>query len=322
MKPALLVATTGWSAERWAQRMRVQLPDRRILCTSREGRWEGATGDLADIRYLLAWKTPQATLDALPALQVIFSLGAGVDHVFGLSRLPDVPVTRVIDDDLTGRMREYVVWQVLHHLRRGALYQRQQQAHVWADGEPPAASEVAIGFMGYGVMARSAADILMQLGFPIRAWTRSPTVADGVSTFHGAAGLEPFLAGTDILVALLPLTPQTTDLLDARLIAGLRRDGPLGGPVLINAGRGGSQVEVDIAAALHDGTLAGASLDVFRSEPLPADSPLWDAPNLVITPHVAAVSNPDAIACQVAAQIAAFESGAGLTNVVDPARGY
>jgi glyoxylate/hydroxypyruvate reductase A len=143
-----------------------------------------------------------------------------------------------------------------------------------------------------------------------------------VESFCGPGGLGAFLARTDILVALLPLTPETAGLIDLKLLRKLRRDGPLGGPILINAGRGGSQVEADIVTALKDGTLAGASLDVFQTEPLPADSPLWDLDNVVITPHVAAVSDPAALAGQIAGQIQAFERGEPLKNRVDPQRGY
>jgi glyoxylate/hydroxypyruvate reductase A len=140
--------------------------------------------------------------------------------------------------------------------------------------------------------------------------------------FVGPGGLDAFLAGTDILVSLLPLTPETRGLVDRGLLGKLRRNGPLGGPIFINAGRGGTHVEADLAEALKDGTLAGASLDVFEAEPLPPDSPLWELDNLVITPHVAAVSEPAALARQIARQIRAFERGEPLRNRVDPERGY
>jgi glyoxylate/hydroxypyruvate reductase A len=233
-----------------------------------------------------------------------------------------VPIVRIVDRDLTARMTEYVVWQVLHHLRRGALYARQQRERLWGEREQPAAKHVTVGIMGLGVMGRDAAEVLVRLGFPVRGWSRSPKSAPGVEVFHGAEGLEAFLAGTDILVALLPLTPETRGILGEEVFRKLRRDGPLGGPVLINAGRGGSQVESDIAEALRDGTLAGASLDVFETEPLPTDSPLWAFENLTITPHLAAVSDPNALADQIADQIEAFERGEPLKNRVDRRRGY
>jgi glyoxylate/hydroxypyruvate reductase A len=322
MKPALLVATKGWDVERWAARIRPLLPQHPVLCTDRSGVYRGPDAGLAGVRYILAWKPLQETLDRLPGLGVVFSLGAGVDHIFALPRLPDVPIVRIVDRDLTARMTEWVVWQVLHHLRRGPAYARLQRQHVWDEFEQPAARHVTVGIMGFGVMGSDAAEVLSRLGFQVRGWTRSPRSHPGIEFFHGPDGLDAFLAGTDILVALLPLTPETKGLINARLIRKLRRTGPLGGPVVINAGRGGSQVEAEIAAALNDGTLAGASLDVFEREPLPADSPLWGCENLVITPHVAAVSNPEALAAQIAGQIEAFERGEPLRNRVDPRRGY
>ena len=322
MKPAVLVATTGWDGGRWAERLRSILPAHDVLTTDREGAFPGADDMLAHVRYALAWRPRQDTIDRLPALQVIFSPGAGVDHIFRLERLPDVPVVRIVDPDLTGRMCEYVVWQALHHLRRGPAYQRLQATGRWEELEQPAAHQLTVGIMGLGVLGAAAAELLKTLGFRLRAWTRSPRPAEGIECFHGKGQIDAFLGGVDILVSLLPLTPETAGLIDRTLIGKLRRDGPLGGPILINAGRGGSQVEADIAAALADGTLAGASLDVFGEEPLPAASPLWAAPNLVITPHVAAVSDPDALAARIGEQILAFERGEKLRNRADPRRGY
>jgi glyoxylate/hydroxypyruvate reductase len=322
MKPALLVATKGWDAETWAGRLVAALPDRTILATDRAGIFQGPESALSVVRYVLVWKPPQETLDRLPALDAIFSLGAGVDHVFALSRLPDAPVVRIVDPDLTQRMTEHVVWQVLDHVRLGPTYRRQQRAHRWRDVEPPAAREVAVGIMGLGVMGMHAADALLRLGFKVRGWLRTPKTHARVETFAGEGGLAPFLAGTDILISLLPFTAETRHLVDLALLKKLRRDGPLGGPVFINAGRGGSQVEADIVAALRDGTLAGASLDVFEEEPLSPESPLWDFDTVTITPHVAAVSDPKALARQIAEQIEAFERGEPLKNCVDRERGY
>ena len=322
MKPGILVATKGWDVESWARRIRALLPDRSVISTDRSGDFHGPAEELAAAHYILAWKPRQEVLDGMTSLRVIFSLGAGVDHLFGLPRLPDVPVARIVDPDLTARMTEYVVWQTLHHLRRGNAYARGQREHVWRDLPQPAAKHVTVGFMGLGVLGSSAAEVLIRLGFPVRAWTRTPRQAPGIETFAGAKGLGPFLGGTDILIALLPLTDETRGLVNGELLRKLRRDGPLGGPVFINAGRGGSHVEADIVQALRDGTLAGASLDVFQTEPLPADSPLWDLGNVVITPHVAAVSDPEALTAQIAEQILRFERGEPLRNLIDAQRGY
>lgn len=319
---AVLVAVDGWDPAPWARRLRDQLPGRTVLQTDDRGAYHGDPAELDEVAYLLAWKPRPELLAGLKGLKVIFSLGAGVDHILALEDLPDLPVARIVDPDLTARMSEYVVWQVLHHHRQGPAYQRQQQNREWKELRQPAAPEVTVGMLGTGVLGQDAARLLRRIGFVTIGWSRTEKRIEGMDCFHGAAGLDAFLGRTDILVALLPLTPETEKILDAGLIAKLKRDGPLGGPVLINAGRGGSQVDEDIAEALTDGRLAGASLDVFPAEPLPAESPLWAAPNLVITPHAAAVSNPRALSAQIAGQILAFEAGEPLRNLVDLDRGY
>src|SRR6185437_9176583 len=167
-----------------------------------------------------------------------------------------------------------------------------------------------------------AADVLRRLGFRVTGWSRSPRTIEGVECFHGAAQIDAFLRKTDILVSLLPLTPDTHGILDRDVFTKLNRNSPLGAPVLINAGRGGLQNEADILACLDDGTLGAASLDVFGEEPLPEDSPFWTHPRVVLTPHNAADTDPDEISKYVARQIERFEEGGALENVVDRGRGY
>jgi len=179
--------------------------------------------------------------------------------------------------------------------------------------------------MGIGVLGQAAAKALQGLGYQVRGWSRSAKTVEGVECFAGEDGLDAFLAGTDILVVLLPLTPDTRHVIDARLLAKLSTSGRhhrLPGPVLINAGRGGLQVEDDIRKCLDDGTLYAASLDVFETEPLPADSPLWQQKNLVVTPHNAAESATESIVRYFIRQITRLEAGEPLENVVDPKTGY
>jgi glyoxylate/hydroxypyruvate reductase A len=318
----VLVAVTGWEPDAWARQLTKQLPGHTILQTDIEGAFPGSVNTLGGVDYLLAWKPKPELLERLSGLKVIFSLGAGVDHILGVDKLPDAPVARIVDPDLTARMSEYVAWQALHHLRLGPAYAQLQAGRQWEELRQPAASEVTAGLLGLGVLGQDAAAVLRRIGFRTIGWSRTQKQIESMECFHGGEGLDDFLSRTDILVALLPLTPATENILDAGLIAKLRKNGPLGGPVLINAGRGGSQVDSDIADALCEGTLAGASLDVFSQEPLPADSRIWDAPNLVITPHVAAVSSPRALSVQIAEQIKAFEAGQPLKNLVDRERGY
>lgn len=317
---ALLLALSGWDTGPWAARISAQLPDHDIRCHPE------TTGNPTEIRYLLAWKPPADLPASLPNLEAIFSLGAGVDHLLGLADLPDVPVVRIVDPDLTMRMTEWVVLQVLLHHRRHRLYAGQQKQRLWRGHAHPAASAVRVGVLGLGVLGADAASALARLGFQVAGWSRTPKQVDGVESFSGDAGLGAFLARTDILVNLLPLTPATTGLLDYGLLARLQTDGNAHPnatrPVLINAGRGGSQIEADILRALDTGVLSGCSLDVFEHEPLPAASPLWSHPAVCVTPHVAAESEPEALSRNVAAQIRAHEAGEGLRNVVDRAAGY
>jgi glyoxylate/hydroxypyruvate reductase A len=219
-------------------------------------------------------------------------------------------------------MTEWVTLQVLLHHRHQKIYDRQQVEHRWKELKQPAASTVRVGMMGLGVLGRDAAEVLVRLGFRVAGWSRRPTTVNGVTVFSGEAGLDPFLARTDILVCLLPLTPETRGILALPLFRKLAQDGVLGGPIVINGGRGGLQVEADIVTAIETGILKGATLDVFETEPLPASSPLWDLPNVVITPHAAAASTAEAIAPEIYRQILAYEAGEPLRNLVDRKTSY
>ncbi|HET7716839.1 MAG TPA: glyoxylate/hydroxypyruvate reductase A [Bauldia sp.] len=311
----ILIASGPWDPAPWAEAVRAIDPHRATFI------WP----DLPDsrvIRYVMAWHPPEAALQGLPNLKVIFSLGAGVEHILSRETPPDVPVVRIVSNDLTKRMTEWVTLQVLMHHRRQRQYDRLQAERRWQELRQPAASDVRVGVMGMGVLGRSAAEVLVQLGFRVAGWSRRPKTIAGVESYHGDAALDPFLARTDILVALLPLTPETRGLLSMPLFHKLARDGALGGPVLINAGRGGLQVEADIVRAMRDGVLIGASLDVFETEPLDRTSPLWGLENVIVTPHCAAWSDPVELTRQILDQIAAFESGRPLRNVVDRDASY
>jgi glyoxylate/hydroxypyruvate reductase len=283
----------------------------------------GESFDRESVRYALSWRHPPGALKNLPNLRIILSLGAGVDHLFADPALPDKPIVRVVDPDLTNRMSEWVVMHALVHMRQLRRYERQQSERVWADDDrQPKASDIQIGVLGLGVMGKDAVAKLKALGFKVAGWSASPKTLPDVTCFSGGDGLKRMLAQTDMVVVLLPLTEATRGIINAALLSQLKRDGPLGGPILINAGRGGLQVEADILAALDSGALKGASLDVFEREPLPKDSRLWSHPAVYISPHNAAISSPKAIAALVARQIEAHERGEALAHVVDRRRGY
>ena len=310
----LLVAVT-WDETPWVERFRRLLPDRKTVVL-------GEPFDRRAVHYVATWGPKPGSLSGLPNLDVIFSLGAGVDHLMSYRGLPEVPIVRIAQDDLTDRMSEYVVLHSLMHLRDQRRYDAQQCERMWDhDTFAPKASDVRIGMLGFGVLGQDAARKLQVMGFDVAGWSRTPKEVPGFRVYAGDE-LDAFLARTDILVCLLPLTPETRGILNRELLQKLARDGRLGGPVLINAGRGGLQVEADILASLDDGTLHAATLDVFETEPLPAGSPLWSHPRVTITPHNAAVSEPEATARYIVDQIRRFERGEPLQNVVDPARGY
>lgn len=308
----VLLVTSGMSNAPW----KVELERRREVVTEADDPTDPA------IEYAVAWKPKPGLLAGVPRLKVIFSVGAGVDHLLADTSLPEVPIVRVVDRNLTTHMTEYVCWRVLDHHRQGRYYRKQQQDRKWGSHAQPVAEELSVGIMGFGELGRAAAVKLGALGYRINGWSRSGGTMAGVRSFKGREGLPDFLAATDLLVVLLPLTPDTRNIVDYDLLARLRRDGPLGGPVLINAGRGRLQREADILRALDDGILAEASLDVFETEPLPGESPLWSHPRIFITPHAAAESDPVHLVPSMLDQIDAFERGEPLKNVVDRAAGY
>jgi glyoxylate/hydroxypyruvate reductase A len=315
---AILVhgGTDNWSPQRWKGRFEVVCPDRAVRLLPDD------TFDPAEVHYAAVWKPQPGELATFPNLRVIFNLGAGVDALMADRTLPDVPLVRVAVSDLTARMTEYVVLHVLMHHRQELYLRESQRARHWAPNMQWAASAISVGIMGLGTLGADAADALKRLGFRVAGWSRSPRSIDGIECFHGEAQIDAFLRRTDILVCLLPLTPETRHILNRDVFRKLNRTSPLGAPVLINAGRGGLQNEADILQCLDDGTLGGASLDVYATEPLPVDSRFWTHPKVVLTPHNAADTDPDEISKYVAQQIVRFEAGGALENVVDRNRGY
>lgn len=316
--PVLVVAlASDADAGPWLEAFREHLPGFEVLSPEDEP-------DPSRVRYAAAWKHQDGALAPYRGLKAIFSLGAGVDHLLADRALPaGVPVARTVVPDLTNRMSEWVVLHVLHHHRQQRLYDYQQFEKVWADDAlQPAAKDVRVGVMGLGVLGQDAARKLRIMGFDVAGWSRAPKTVPDVASFSGRDGLGPFLARTQILVVLLPLTDATRGILNAALFTGLARDGHCGGAILINAGRGGLQVEADILTAIERGVLRAATLDVFETEPLPRTSELWHHPSITITPHNAAISNPAEIAASVAARIEAHENGLPLDGLVEPDRGY
>lgn len=313
---AFLYFLDDWDHEVWMREMQ-------HLDTSLDLRLWPDSGRIEDIDYALVWKPPPGELKKLPNLKAIFSLGAGVDHIYTDTDLPeDVPIVRVVDPNLTMRMSEYVMLHVLWHHRRQRIYEHFQTEAKWHGLKQPAASETRIGVMGLGELGIDAATKLRMMGFRVAGWSQSRKKLDGIDSFRGRGELKAFLNRTDILVCLLPLTDGTRGLLNAELFRELAKDGHGDGPVLINAGRGELQVEDDILTALDNGDLYAATLDVFQREPLPASSALWSHPRVTVTPHNSAVSDPRAINGYILRQIKRHRTGEPLDNVIDRDKGY
>lgn len=308
---ALIFYSESDRFERWRDALAAAMPDLEVRP------WRDA-GDPAEIEFALVWLPPRGALKQFPNLKAILNLGAGVDALLQDPDLPPgVPIVRMVDDDLADCMAEYVLLHVLRYHREQPALDAQQWARQWRLIVSPRAAHRRVGLMGLGAMGVATAALLSAVGFDLAAWTRSPRSLDGIDCFHDAAGLPPFLARTEILVCLLPLTDATAGILDRTLFAGLPR-----GAHLINAGRGGHQVEADILDALASGQLGGATLDVFRDEPLPADSPFWDHPQVTVTPHNASICNPESAVRHVCETIRRVRAGEPLAHVVDPDTGY
>lgn len=275
-------------------------------------------GDPAEVAAAAVWAPPRGWGARFPALKVVCSLGAGVDHIWQHDDPPaGIPITRIVDPLMAQRMATYVAAAVLRHHRRLDVYQARQATADWTTLDCPDAQALTIGLLGLGTMGRSAARALTALGYRVVGWSRRPRRVDGIETRAGAAGLDSVLADSDYLVLLLPLTPETDGLIDAARLSRAKR-----GAYLINSGRGALVDDAALLAALDAGHLAGATLDVFASEPLPAGHPYWTHPRVFVTPHVASLSNPATGAPQIVQAIHAAVEGREIANRVDPDARY
>jgi len=308
---ALLIKTDIDRGNAWAEALAASYPELKTY------NWP-YDGDPAKIDYALVWQPPKGELKRYKKLKAIFSVGAGIDHLASDPDLPEgVPVVRMVESSLTAGMSEYVTLAVLNHHRFMIDYAAQRREKVWEELLQLPAEARQVGTLGLGVLGRAALDTLKPFGFKLAGWSRSPKSISGVTCFHGSFGLAEFLAETNILICLLPLTPETEGILNAEAFAKL----PVGAAV-INVGRGGHLVEEDLLAALDSGQVGGATLDVFREEPLPEDHPFWEHPRVFMTPHIASMTVPATAVRAVVANIQRLESGEALQHVVDMKRGY
>ncbi len=268
--------------------------------------------------YALVWKPPQQLFDEQGAgLQAIFNMGAGVDALFKLQLPSGVPVVRLEDAGMAVQMAEYVCHAVIDHFRGLGHYRAQQQTGEWKLQPLRSRTDFPVGIMGLGVLGERVAKAVAQFDFPVLGWSRSAKQLDGIRTFHGAGQLGEFLAHTRILVNLLPLTAETDNMINASLLAQLQR-----GAYVINVARGQHLVDEDLLAAIASGQVAGAMLDVFRTEPLPPGHAFWRCPQISITPHGSARTLPEETLLQILQKLKAFAAGETVTGVVYADRGY
>ncbi len=308
---AVLLASTVGPHAPWEKALREAMPEEDL-------RTDPDAGSLDDIDVaLLAHKRP-GLFPRLKNLKLIVGLQAGVDSLLDDPALPaGIPIVRACQPGGDRLIAEYMLMQVLMHHRHIGTYIDDQRSAAWNKRDVFLASEGRVGFMGVGMIGRACAEIVRDVGFSVASWTRTPNDIPGVENFNGPDGLAPFLARTDILVNVLPLTPETENILNADLFAGLPE-----GARIINIGRGQHVKDDDLMAALDSGHLAAATLDVFRHEPLPADHPFWKHPKIVITPHTARKSRPANAAPQVAEAIRCLRAGKPLPQLVNRDAGY
>jgi glyoxylate/hydroxypyruvate reductase A len=309
---AFLFILPTWPVEIWTAAMKKVAPDLDVRV------WPDGMGKIEDIEYCAAWLPPPGVVKSLPNLKVIMSLGAGVDALLEDHTLPaGIPITRMVDAGMGRQMAEYATYAVMHFHRHMQRYAGLQREGRWAPLEPVSAARFTVGIMGLGVLGAQAAQMVASLGYPVLGWSRTPKQLSGVEVLSGDDALPGFLGRTRLLLNFLPLTPATRGVIDARLLAMLPR-----GAFVVNLARGGHLVEADLLAALDRGHVAGAMLDVFEQEPLPATHPFWRHPAVVVTPHVAAVTQAEDAAAQVIANLQRLERGEMPTGLVDRSAGY
>lgn len=299
---------TDFKAEPWLAGLRAALPQAEI---------EVWTPGAPPADYAVVWAPPQQFLDEQPTIKAVFNLGAGVDALTQLKLPPQTLLVRLDDAGMSVQMAEYVCHALIRHFREFDHYERDVEQGRWSYRRPRLREDFSVGIMGLGVLGQRVAQAVAQFEFPVLGWSRSPKDVDGVRCFAGAAQLPEFLAETKVLVCLLPLTTETQGILNRTTLAQLQPGG-----YVINVARGAHLVEEDLIELLDSGHLAGAALDVFRQEPLPAGHPFWRHPKITVTPHTAARTLRDESIAQIVGKIEALERGEPIAGVVSHIRGY
>ena len=301
----------GSRANWWKEHMSNLLPEIEVLLAD-------DPMDKDAVEYAIVWKPDPGWLKTFPNLKCIVSIGAGIDHILCDPEVPaHVPIIRTTGEDLSVRMREYVTLHVLRLHRRLPEVEAAQPQREWHQIVEPPAHERKVGIMGLGNLGADCARALSALGFDVAGWARSAKTIDGVTCFAGDDQRQAFLARSEILVCMLPLTPETEGILDAELFAQLPE-----GAKVINVARGQHLVEEDLLAAMNSGHIAAATLDVFHQEPLPDDHLFWDHPDILVTPHIASLIDPVAGGERIAENLKRFIAGETVDDLVTPGKGY
>jgi glyoxylate/hydroxypyruvate reductase len=307
----ITVCLTDNRPDPWIEGLRAALPGADIQ------NWQPGA---AQADHAVVWAPPQAFIDEQPGLRGIFNIGAGVDALLELRLPPEVKVVRLDDAGMSVQMAEYVCHALIRHFREFDFYEAEARAGRWAYRKPREREDFPVGVMGLGVLGERVAKAVAQFEFPVNGWSRSPKAIEGLRCFAGEAEFEAFLGATRVLVNLLPLTEATRGILNRETLSRLNGGQP--GGYLINVARGAHLVEADLIPLLDNGQLAGATLDVFQVEPLPADHPFWLHPKITVTPHGSARTMRNATIAQIAGKIQAIERGEPVAGVVERKRGY
>jgi glyoxylate/hydroxypyruvate reductase A len=284
---------------------------------------EWQPGDTAPADYAIVWRAPRELFANRPDLKAVFNLGAGVDAILDVERKepgtlpPNAKLVRLEDSGMAQQMVEYAMHAVLRYMRRLDEYEALQREGRWEKLRAHPRERFTVGVLGLGVLGTEVARALTTLGVPVRGFSRSAKQIEGVSTYAGEAQFDAFLDGVQVLINLLPHTPDTEGMLNRRVFAKLAH-----GAYLVNLARGAHLVDDDLLGALDSGQIAAATLDVFHTEPLPKDHPFWQAPRVTITPHVSAETLREESVEQIARKISALERGESISGIVDMTRGY
>jgi glyoxylate/hydroxypyruvate reductase len=304
----LTFCCTDTDAPAWLDALRAAFPQANVSV------WKD--GD-APADYAVVWMPPQTFFDQQKALKAVFNIGAGVDALLQKRIAPRTLIVRLDDAGMAVQMAEYVCHALIRHTREFDIHSAHMQAGQWTFREPLPRSSFPVGILGMGVLGSRVAKAVAQFEFPVHGWSRSPKSIDGVRCFSGTNALPEFLASTRVLVNLLPLTPETENILNRTTLSQLQS-----GAYLLNVARGRHLVEDDLLHLLASGHLAGATLDVFRTEPLPAAHPFWNHPKITLTPHTAAQTLRDVSIAQIARKLAALEQSQTIEGIVDVQKGY